>query len=121
LNKRIKLIRDSENLTQDEFGKRIGSARNTIANYETGNRTPSNAVIISICKEFNVNETWLRTGEGEMFCPTDRFTEIAKLTRELLTEESDSFKNRLISALSRLNEEQWEVLEALAESLQKKE
>jgi hypothetical protein len=56
-----------------------------------------------------------------MFCPTDRFTEIAKLTKELLTEESDSFKNRLISALSRLNEEQWEVLEALAESLQKKE
>ncbi|MBR5584182.1 MAG: helix-turn-helix transcriptional regulator, partial [Lachnospiraceae bacterium] len=59
MNKRIKLIRESKDLTQDEFGKRIGSARNTIANYETGNRTPSNAVIVSICKEFNVNENWL--------------------------------------------------------------
>lgn len=66
VNTRIKLIRENEGLTQEEFGKRIGSARNTIANYETGNRTPSNAVITSICREFNINEKWLRTGEGEM-------------------------------------------------------
>lgn len=67
MNTRIKEIRDFFSLTQDEFGKRIGSARNTIANYENGNRNPSNAIITSICREFNVNETWLRTGEGEMF------------------------------------------------------
>lgn len=67
LNKRIKEIRESVGNTQEEFGKRIGSARNTIANYETGNRTPSNAVITSICREFSINEHWLRTGEGEMF------------------------------------------------------
>ncbi len=64
MNKRIKKIRERFNLTQDEFGKRIGSARNTIANYENGNRNPSNSVILSICREFGVNEVWLRTGEG---------------------------------------------------------
>ena len=91
MNSRIKLIRENENLTQDAFGKRIGSARNTIANYENGNRTPSNAVVTSICKEYGVNEMWLRSGEGEMYSPTHRETEIAKLTVDLLTEEPDSF------------------------------
>lgn len=65
MNTRIKAIREGCGLTQEEFGKRIGSARNTIANYETGNRKPSNVVITSICREFNINEEWLRTGDGE--------------------------------------------------------
>lgn len=67
MNKRIKKVRENEKMTQEEFGKRIGSARNTIANYETGNRKPSNAVITSICREFNINEKWLRDGTGEMY------------------------------------------------------
>ena len=69
MNTRIKEIREKTKLTQEDFGKRIGSARNTIANYETGNRKPSNAVITSICREFNINEEWLRTGKGEMIKP----------------------------------------------------
>lgn len=71
MNERLKQLRDHLELTQEEFGKRIGSARNTIANYETGNRVPSNAILLSICREFNVNETWLRTGNGEMFNEMD--------------------------------------------------
>lgn len=63
---RIKKIRLDSGLTQEEFGKRIGSARNTIANYESSNRIPGNAVITLICKEFGINELWLRTGENEM-------------------------------------------------------
>ena len=117
MNSRIKLIRDNADLTQDAFGKRIGSARNTIANYENGNRTPSNAVITSICKEFGINEEWLRTGEGEMYLPIERESEIANLTIKLLSEESDSFKNRLVSALSRLSEDEWELLERMFRSV----
>ena len=113
---------NDKKMTQEEFGKRIGAARNTIANYETGNRTPSNAVITSICREFNVNENWLRTGEGEMFLPMDRETEIAKLTVNLFMEESDSFKNRFISLLARMTDEEWNLLESMVEKLaQKKE
>lgn len=76
LNERLRLLRDELNLTQETFGERIGSARNTIANYENGNRNPSNAVIKSICREFNVNEEWLRGGIGEMFIqlPLDQDT-----------------------------------------------
>lgn len=64
LGENIKKIRMNRKLTQEEFGKRIGSARNTIANYEMGNREPSNSIVTLICKEFGVNESWLRTGEG---------------------------------------------------------
>ncbi len=121
MNKRIKMIREAKELTQDEFGKKIGSARNTIANYENGNRSPSNAVITSICREFDINETWLRTGEGEMFLPMDRETELARLTVDLFMEESTSFKNRFISLLARMSEEEWDLLESMVEKLAKKE
>ena len=80
---RIKLIRTKNNLTQEEFGKRIGSARNTISNYECENRTPGNSVIALVCREFGINELWLRTGEGDMknaLIGEDRFAlNIAKL------------------------------------------
>lgn len=64
MNVRIKKIRKALHMTQDEFGKKIGLARNSIANYEIGRREPTNSVILSMCREFGVNEVWLRTGEG---------------------------------------------------------
>lgn len=116
---RIKSIREHEGLTQDAFGKKIGSARNTIANYENGNRTPSNAVITSICKTYNINEEWLRTGEGEMYLPLDREEELAKLTVGLFMEESDSFKNRFISMLARMTDDEWGLLESMVDKLKR--
>lgn len=67
MNERIKKLRKALDLTQQEFGDRIGIKRNTLANYEIGRNEPIDAVISLICREFNVSETWLRTGEGEMF------------------------------------------------------
>jgi transcriptional regulator with XRE-family HTH domain len=69
MNERIKKIRKELDLTQQEFAARIGSVQNTITGYETGRRVPSSQVISLICREFGVNENWLRTGEGEMFAP----------------------------------------------------
>ena len=66
MNERIKKIRKEFGLTQTEFGKKIGVKGNTITNYETGLRNPSEAIIMAICREFSVNELWLRTGTGEM-------------------------------------------------------
>ena len=62
-------MRKALDLTQREFGDRIGVKPNTIATYEIGRNQPIDAVISLICREFNVSETWLRTGEGEMFLP----------------------------------------------------
>jgi transcriptional regulator with XRE-family HTH domain len=117
LNERIKKLRRTLDLTQQEFADKIGIKRNSLANYETGRNTPIDAIVVSICREFNVNEEWLRNGTGEMFLPVDRNADIARLTKQLLDEESDSFKNRLISILSNLSVEEWQYLEKRAKEL----
>lgn len=60
-------MRKELELTQQKFADCIGTTANVLTNYETGRRNPSSSVINNICKTFNVNEEWLRTGEGEMF------------------------------------------------------
>lgn len=74
LKDRIKQLRKSVDLTQQEFAKRIGTSQNVLANYEIGRRNPSNSVINNICKTFHVNEQWLRTGKGEPFLKEDTFS-----------------------------------------------
>ena len=69
MNERIKELRKALGLNQTEFGERIGIKQGSVAGYESGIRTPLDSVILSMCREFNVNEEWLRTGEGEMFRP----------------------------------------------------
>lgn len=66
INERIKKVRKALDLTQREFGEHIGMKQNSIAQVEMGRNT-SDQTIFAICREFNVNEDWLRTGEGEMF------------------------------------------------------
>ena len=64
---RIRLLRRALDMTQDEFAKRLGVKQSTIATYETGRNPPIDSIILSICREFDVSEEWLRTGRGEMF------------------------------------------------------
>lgn len=66
MNNRIKKIRKEVGLTQQSFANRIGIARGNISAYEVGKNAPSDAVISLICREFNINEQWLRFGDGEM-------------------------------------------------------
>ena len=111
---RLKKLRKTLDLTQQAFADNIGMKQNTIAQYEMGRTVPSDAIIFSICREYNVSENWLRTGEGEMFNPVSRNDDLARLTKNLLNEESDSFKNRFISMLANLTEDEWELLERKA-------
>ena len=117
---RIKAIRKHYDLTQAEFGDRIGVKGNTITNYENDLRNPSDAIIVSICREFNVNEEWLRTGNGEMFQPITKNDEISKLFGEVLKENNDDFKRRLVSALAKLDDVGWEKLENLIDNISNK-
>lgn len=118
MNKRLKEVRKALGLTQQEFADTIGSKRNTIAKYETETNVPSTAVVSLICSKFNVNEEWLRTGKGEMFIKLSRSEEIASFMGDVLTDEDGStFKKQLISVLSKLNENEWKVLESIAEKM----
>lgn len=76
---RIKKIRKELDLTQQKFGERLGVKGNTIAQYELGRSNPVDSVISLMIREFNINETWLRTGEGEMFksTPSDILEQLA--------------------------------------------
>ena len=117
MHERLKKLRKALDLTQQEFADRIGSKRNTVGQWECGINAITDQVITSICREFNVNEDWLRDGIGDMFLPADRNADIAKLTKQLLNEESDSFKNRFVSMLANLTVEEWEFLERKAKEL----
>ena len=117
MEERIKELRKTLGLTQQKFADLIGVRQNTVAQYEIGRNNPGDTVITLICREFGVNEEWLRTGEGDMFVEMSRDEEIAAFMGDLLAEESDDFKHRLIGALSRLNENGWEVLEQFANDL----
>ena len=114
---RIKEVRKSLKLTLEKFGEKIGVKKNAISAVENNRNSLSEQMAKSVCREYNVNETWLRTGEGEMFLPVNRKTKIEKLTNQLLSEESDSFKNRLVSVLADLTENEWEFLEKKAMQL----
>lgn len=117
IGNRIKQIRNAVDKTQQSFADEIGLKRNTIANYEIGNVVPSDRTISDICREFGVNEQWLRTGEGEMFVEMSRDEEIAAFVGDILSEDSDDFKHRLIGALSRLDENGWKALEQFTTDL----
>ncbi len=119
IGERLKNLRKALGLTQQEFSDKLKVSRSNIATYEVGKNNPAEAVINLICREFNVSETWLRTGEGEMFVKRTRDDELAAFMDELLAEESADFRRRLVTALSRLRPEQWEALEAVALELMK--
>lgn len=117
IGERIKKLRRTLDLTQQVFGSKIGTTQNNIASYETGRREPSSAAFNNICKTFNVNENWLRTGEGDMFVQLPQNEALASQIRDFLSGDNDSFRERLISMLIRLKPEQWETLEEYAKDL----
>lgn len=81
MKSRIHAVRAQADLTMAEFAKRIGMTTSSISLFESGKATPSDRTVLSICREFGVNEHWLRTGEGEMFEQT-RETVLDRLAAE---------------------------------------
>lgn len=113
---RIKALRQSLGLTQQEFADKIGIKRGAIANYEIG-RNISDVVINSICRTYNVSERWLRTGEGEMFVQIARDKEIMRFVGDVMQGEDDNFRRRFLLALARLPEERWKDVEDFAQQI----
>lgn len=81
MNERIKQIRRDLGLTQTEFAERIGLKQNSIALIESGKRNISDQAVLSICREYGVNEEWLRTGTGEKMMP-DASDELEALVKK---------------------------------------
>lgn len=116
MNERLKAIRKALKCSQVEFGAKLGLNQSTIAGYETGIRQLSSATIIAICKEYNVNEQWLRTGEGDMFRPVSRDEEIMAFVGDALS-DTPNFRQRFLSVLARMTPAEWEMVQHKAEEL----
>lgn len=99
VNTRIKELRNELKMTQEAFGDRIGLKRNSIAQIELGTRTPSNQVVLSICREFGVSRLWLEHGEGPMLSP-QADNDIAIITRAM--EGQSDAKKRLIRLIAEM-------------------
>ncbi|WP_302598592.1 helix-turn-helix domain-containing protein [uncultured Clostridium sp.] len=96
---RLKALRKELRLTQQEFADRVGISRGNIGAYEVGKNAPSDAVISLICREFHVNEEWLRTGNGEMFVeetPDEEFMRMAKAVASGDTETDRMIRRTLM-------------------------
>lgn len=121
IGERVKELRKQVNLTQQAFADRLNLKRNTVGSYEVNVVEPSDRTISDICREFNVNETWLRTGEGEMFNQITQSEKLAAFLADITANEEDSFKRQFVEVLADLEPEDWKFLERMARKLQKKE
>ena len=100
---RIKELRKALGLTQQEFADRLGISRGNIATYETREGCPGNSVVNLICREFNVSETWLRTGGGEMFQPLSPDDELSQVFSAIAASDDELIK-RIIRAYWKLDD-----------------
>ena len=117
MNERIKLLRKALELNQTDFGARIGVKQGTVAAYESGARVPLDSVVVSICREFGVSESLLRSGEGEMFLQLSREEEITKFCMSIIRDPDSEFQRQFVSVLARLEPPQWQLLSDMADKL----
>lgn len=103
MQNRIKQVRNKVGLSQAEFADKLSLSRNYISLIEIGQREPSERTLNDICRIFDVNPIWLRTGEGEPFIPLSRSEELAAIFEKV--EVGDDAKSRLIRAMARMPDE----------------
>lgn len=118
INDRIRIVLEYSGKSKTAFGESLNVSQQYISKLvRTGN--PSELLIDDICEKYRIRKEWLLNGTGSMEQPLDRQDEIARLTTDLFKGESGSFKERLILALARMDEKDWEVLEKIANELAK--
>lgn len=110
---RIKELRKSEGLTQQRFADRLGLKQNTVATYEMGRSVPIDPIITSICREFGVNENWLRHGIGEMKSESTQKQKITRFFADILATCPDE-RSAFVAALDDLPPEFWPMVAELA-------
>ena len=117
MNERVKELRKALGLSGEKFGEKIGLKKVAVSQIETGRNNLTEQNIISICREFKVNEDWLRYGTGEMFKEKSLDEEIISFIGDIQWDAEDNFKKRFISAIAKLNDSEWEVIEKIMKNM----
>ena len=118
LNERIDYLIKSLGMKKTAFAEKLNVSQAFVSQLCSWVKQPSERTIQDICTKFNVNEDWLRTGNGEMFIELTRDEQIENFVGDVLKSEEDSFKKKFISMLSALDESDWEVLQKMVELMQ---
>lgn len=116
MNNRVKEVRKALNLSMETFGSRIGVTRSAISRIESGVVNVTNQTVTSICREFSVNDEWLRTGNGAMFLEMTRAEQAAKIVGNALNTDDDFILNTFI-ALGQLTPAEWEVIKKFVDKI----
>lgn len=116
IGERIRLIRKENGDTLEQFSAKIGVSHPALSQIETGKNNPSGSTIKMICKEFAINEEWLRTGVGEKNPTTPKFQRLMNWIADVALED-DTARLRIVEALTTLKEEDWEILERIAKKI----
>lgn len=116
INTRIAAVIQASGLTKTAFAERVKVSQQHISRLAKDG-TPSDRTIADICREFNVNEHWLRTGEGEMFSTLSREEEITKFAMEIIRDPGSEFQRQLLTTMARLEPAQWKLMEQMLDQL----
>lgn len=114
---RIKEARTLLGLSMDKFAAPLGISRVSISKIESGENNPSKQTILAICREFSINEEWLRSGQGDMKAVLSREEAIADIMNKILAEEPKLFRMTLINHVIHMSSEQLEFLEKMVREL----
>lgn len=109
MNERIKQLRKELGLTLDKFGEKIGVGKTAISKIENGDRSVTDQMFKSICREFNVREEWLRNGEEPMFVQMNRDERVADIVKKALASD-DEFVINTFTALGQLTPAEWDLV-----------
>ena len=121
VHERVRYLRkDVLHMTQEEFAKSIKISRSNLGNIETGAVSVTERVLSDICDVHCANIDWLMSGEGEPLREKTRNEKITDFAADLLREEEESFRRRLVEALTDLDIEEWALLERISEKAAKK-
>lgn len=122
LSERICYIIEAKKIKKVDFAKRLNISQPFVSELCSGAKVPSDRTITAICREFDVREAWLRTGEGDPFIEKSREESITAFMGSIMSGEPD-FRQRFISVLARMTSEEWAILEKkvleLAEEIKK--
>jgi transcriptional regulator with XRE-family HTH domain len=111
VNERISYIIKSLGIKKVEFAKALNVSGAFVSQMCSGDGAPSDRTIADICRIFNVNEAWLRTGIGEPFIQLSREEEIASILGSAIA-GGTAARDRLIRALARLPDDAFPIIEA---------
>lgn len=116
MKERLKELRIALGISQAELGERIGVSRAAISRLESGSNNFTNQMVTSICREFGVNEEWLRTGSGDMFEEMSRAEKAAQIVGAALGGGDEFILNTFI-ALGQLSPAEWELIKKFVDKI----